>query len=512
MKKLIFTLGGLGGFAYYSTLALPKRELEGEPYSLLPKTIYLDNPNKHFITSTPSKIGIIGGGISGCITAKTLSQQGYNVEILDKNPSVGGLWYSNYDNSGLQFHRDHYNLPDFKFSDDCEILPKQKETAAFIKAYAEKFGILPYVISNTTVKSIKQNPDLSWTVFTNNGDKKYDFLVVCTGPYNKPYMPKFKGIEKFKGKVLHSSEFINAENLCKGKNVIVVGSGKSAFDILAQAKRYGANVHLIMRKTHWLVPPNMTILGIPLGYFTASRLAGFFLDPFYSERTWKDSIISSIGALYWFFVVSAIKKGIPENLMPVSAYKTEKLFRGGARDSEIYEEIGKKIVVLTRGAVEELTENGVALGKKEFPADVIICATGFEREYLDLPAEKDGMWMYRNTILPNVKNLAVVGIINTYCNPLYTNIQAIWLAEVLRGRVRLPGEYKMTEDIKERKEYTRTVLPDEPTLSFSWFPYPMIDQFLNDMGISTQRKKNRLLNWFEPIKPNDYVDVVTHRE
>ena len=511
MKKILFTLGGLGGLSYYLLVPLPKRDLSGPEYSLLPKAGFGDNPNKHFIPSIPHRIGIIGGGISGCITAKTLSQQGYSVEILDKNPSVGGLWYSNYDGAGLQFFYSHYNIPDFTFPQNADPLPRQKETGAFIRAYAEKFGVLPYVVPNITVNNIKQNNDFSWTVSTSGGEKKYDFLVICTGPYNKPYVPKFKGSEKFAGKILHSSEFVNAEEMCKGKNVVVVGSGKSAFDVLGQAKKYGGNVQIIMRKTHWLVPIDLTIFGMPLGYLNSSRFAGLFLDPFYCERSWKDSFFSLLSPMYWAFVTYFIKKGIPENLMPTTPYKKEKHYRGGARDTTLYKEIGEKKIPLTRGAIEELTPYGIIVDNKEIPADVIICATGFEREYMGLPTEKDGLWLYRNTILPKVKNLAVVGIINTYCNPLYTNIQAVWLSEVLRGRVRLPGEFKMIEDVKERKDYTRTIITDDPTVSFSWFPYPQIDQFLNDMGVNIERKPNRLLHWFEPINPSDYTDVVTHR-
>ena len=35
------------------------------------------------------------------------------------------------------------------------------------------------------------------------------------------------------------------------------------------------------------------------------------------------------------------------------------------------------------------------------------------------------IWMYRNTIVPEKKNLAVMGLVNTYGNVMYTNIQAV---------------------------------------------------------------------------------------
>ena len=40
---------------------------------------YIQNPNTHFISKNPQKIGIIGSGIAGLIAAKTLKQQGYHI-------------------------------------------------------------------------------------------------------------------------------------------------------------------------------------------------------------------------------------------------------------------------------------------------------------------------------------------------------------------------------------------------------------------------------------------------
>jgi dimethylaniline monooxygenase (N-oxide forming) len=509
MKK-ITTLAGIGILTYFS-VPFPAIKAEGEPYRLLPKATTADNPNRHILTTVPGTIGIIGGGISGCITAKTLSQQGYSVEVLDKNPELGGLWFGNYDGSGLQFPYAHYDLPDFTFPKNTEEIPKSAEVKSFIEAYAEKFNLKSLYSFNTTVNKIKQNQDLTWTVSTSKGEKKYDFLIICTGPYNKPYMPDFKGAERFQGTIVHSSQFVNAESLCKGKKVVVIGSGKSAFDILAQAKKYEADVSIIVRQTHWLIPVYLKILGLPFGYFGSSRLAGLFLDPFYEERSWKDSFFSFLAPLYWEFVSYFIKKGIPDKLMPINSYKKEKLYRGGARDENLYKEIGENKIPLIKGSVDFISEKGIVINNEFVPADVIVCATGFERNYMGLEHDFDGLWLYRNTILPNIKNLAVVGIVNTYCNPLYTNIQAVWLAEVLRGRVRLPSEYKMTEDIRERKEYTRSLISGETTIPFSWFPYPLIDQFLRDMGLPIERKKNKISYWVHPIKPLDYKEVVTHR-
>jgi len=302
---------------------------------------------------------------------------------------------------------------------------------------------------------------------------------------------------------------LNAEELCKGKKVLVVGSGKSAFDIIGQANQYGASVSALMRKAHWFMSPELSILGINRAVFTASRISGLFLDPFYVEK--PTFLFSHLSEYYWSFIESYLKIGLDNTLIPTSKLKQEKLFRGGARDDSIFKSVLDGQIKIHRGKVDEFYEHGVLSDGTKIEADLVIYATGFNREYFGIKAEEDGLWMYRNTLLPGVKNFAVVGIINTYCNPLYTNIQAVWLAEVLRGRVRLPGDFAMNEDIIRRKEYTRKVISGEATISFSWFPYPMIDQMLRDMGLPENRKKNLYSYWADPINPADYKEVVTHR-
>lgn len=506
-KRLILISAGATGYILYN-FNYPQIQTVGEPYQILPKASLSDHPNLNLITKHPTKIGIIGGGISGSITAKTLIQQGYNVEVLDKNSSFGGLWHNNYDGSGLQFHHCHYNLPDYSFPPNTPSLPKSPEVTKFIESYVKHFNIQKNFQFNTNVLNIKKNNDETWTVCTDKGEKQYDFVILCTGPYNKPFIPSFKGKENYKGTIMHSSEFVNSEKLCKGKKVLVVGSGKSAFDIIGQANQYGANVSALMRKAHWFMSPELSILGINRAVFTASRASGLFLDPFYVE---KPSFLLNFSEWYWRFIESYLKIGLDNNLIPTSKLKQEKLFRGGARDDIIFKSILDGQIKVHRGKVDEFYEQGVISDGEKIEADLIIYATGFDREYFGIKAEEDGLWMYRNTLMPGVKNFAVVGIINTYCNPLYTNIQAVWLAEVLRGRVRLPGDFAMNEDIIRRKEYTRKVISGEATISFSWFPYPMIDQMLKDMGLSERRKKNMYSYWADPINPADYKEVVTHR-
>ena len=71
---------------------------------------------------------------------------------------------------------------------------------------------------------------------------EFDFLILCVGRYGVAKHPKFPheaGPEVFHGQVLHSMEYsrmahADADELIRGKRVVVVGSGKSGIDIVAQ--------------------------------------------------------------------------------------------------------------------------------------------------------------------------------------------------------------------------------------------------------------------------------------
>mgnify|MGYP002173344961 CR=1 FL=1 len=66
-------------------------------------------------------------------------------------------------------------------------------------------------------------------------------------------------------------------------------------------------------------------------------------------------------------------------------------------------------------------------------------ATGYELDLFDFPTTDEGIWLYRNTIHPDFKNVAFMGLSNANGNPLYQGMQALWLTKVIRGRVKIPG-------------------------------------------------------------------------
>ena len=50
----------------------------------------------------------------------------------------------------------------------------------------------------------------------------FDAVLVCSGCYCKPNIPKFLGADKFLGEIIHSSSYRDIQNFY-GKDVLVIG-------------------------------------------------------------------------------------------------------------------------------------------------------------------------------------------------------------------------------------------------------------------------------------------------
>lgn len=70
---------------------------------------------------------------------------------------------------------------------------------------------------------------------------EYDAVVICVGNFNKPFIPSFKGLDKFKGSIRHSITYRKAD-LYKNGKVLLVGSGPSGSDITRQLSKVAEKV------------------------------------------------------------------------------------------------------------------------------------------------------------------------------------------------------------------------------------------------------------------------------
>ena len=66
-------------------------------------------------------------------------------------------------------------------------------------------------------------------------------MLVCNGHLTEPNKPKIPGLEKFKGRVLHTHDYKDFRGF-EDKRVLVVGIGNSAADVACELSRHASHV------------------------------------------------------------------------------------------------------------------------------------------------------------------------------------------------------------------------------------------------------------------------------
>ena len=497
------------GYCLFRELPMPVET--GPAYQPLEHKPYSQHPNVHFLTKAPHSIGIIGAGLAGLETAKALSQQGFHVEVLEKEQRVGGVWADNYDGAGLQGTFPHFHIPDFPWPAGTSLFPKLPEVRAYLESYVAAFHLQPLLSFNSEVTSVSQEKDDTWTVSLSNGHKNhYDFLILCTGPFYNPSIPAIPGLSTFQGTSLHSSQVRDSKLLFSGKRVVVVGGGKSACDILSLASESSVSVTGVMKELAWSGNRVKPCYGRNVMAWMTCRLAGILNPPPSDRDSWPNWALKQVGRLYYGLIEHALVRDIPEIIRPKSSLMAARVIIG--RDEVLFARISKGEVGIVKGTISHITPQGLVVSDSLIPADILVFATGFKPVSFGLTGENDAFWLYRGVINPNIRNFAVIG----YGNGTYTHVrcslQAAWLCDVLRGAVILPDTSSMIAEIEQIK----SVLQGKYGKNACNFAYVInemryYDALLRDMQIQTRRKATLWEDMVGLPDPQDYKLVLTHR-
>src|SRR2546421_2150653 len=186
------------------------------------------------------RIGIIGAGVAGLATAKTLMQAGHDVVVFDRTPDVGGVWSATRRYPGLttQSPKSTYALSDFPMPRDYPEWPTGEQVQVWLAAYAAEFGVARHLCLNTEVTRARPVAggwvlEVRDTVDGTTGSETVDRLVVANGGFCEPLVPRYPGLAEFTaagGRVCAGTELHDAEE-ARGRHRLVGGDGKAAWDV-----------------------------------------------------------------------------------------------------------------------------------------------------------------------------------------------------------------------------------------------------------------------------------------
>ncbi|KAJ3702766.1 hypothetical protein LUZ61_006471 [Rhynchospora tenuis] len=201
---------------------------------------------------------IIGAGPSGLAIAASLTVLSVPYIILERSTGIADLWTNRtYDRLSLHLPKQFCELPHLPFPPNFPIYPSKSQFIQYLETYTLHFSITPH-FSQNVIETRYDTSSSVWRVKTKdcNGNMMVyvsKWIVVATGENAEPVVPMVKGRERFKGDVLHSSEYRNGERF-KGKEVLVIGCGNSGMEICLDLFDHGAHPFLSVRSGVHILP------------------------------------------------------------------------------------------------------------------------------------------------------------------------------------------------------------------------------------------------------------------
>ena len=478
------------------------------------------------MSSDVRKIGIIGAGVGGLIAAKTLLEEGFDCEVLERKGSLGGVWENGYHSLHLQLPKESYEFLDWLMPASYPKFPSCDQIVSYLNSYARHFRIFKKIQFNCRVDKIERGPgEKGWilrcvdTKRDEESIKAYDFVIVCNGLYSTPRIPEFPNQDQFSGRIVHSSLFQGPE-LAEDSRVVVVGFGKSALDRAEDAAQRADQVTLVFRQAHWPVPQKF--FGLIDSKFMISRFVSAFLPLYQHPGKWEKRLHKYGGWLVWCFwrtlewLLRAQYRLKSAGVLPVSPLERD-LFTGDFIASPTtYPLIHKGVIHAEQASIKQFTSDGVELSNGVFvEADTVVLGTGWEYDRSFLPddfdsaAEEDGLYLYRHILHPDFPGIAFVGLASTFNNSLSDHLETRWLVAMLKGDLRLPSPQDMRHEIEQMKVWKRKIMPDQHSraalLQVHILHYH--DELLRDLEINRRRKRNMFAEWFGAYLPADYKDI-----
>ena len=186
---------------------------------------------------------IIGSGQAGLAMSYHLSRLGREYVILEEK-WPGHRWRTErWDAFAYQFPNWTLQLPGYGYQgNDPDGFIVRDEVARFVEGYAA--FIRAPVRGNTRVTALREKPGTQrFIVESTDATIEADNVVVATGPYQRPAIPRLAAAMPPWVCQVHSSSYRNPEQLPPGA-ILVVGSAASGCQIAEDLQESGRQVYL----------------------------------------------------------------------------------------------------------------------------------------------------------------------------------------------------------------------------------------------------------------------------
>ncbi|PAV84801.1 hypothetical protein WR25_13705 [Diploscapter pachys] len=343
--------------------------------------------------------------------------------------------------------------------------------------YAEHYDLLKYTKFHHMVKNVERAPDYKttgkWNVsyVDNEGKEKletFDGVLLCNGHHQFPYMPKFEGQEKFKGRITHSHSYKDHKGY-EDKVCVCVGVGNSGIDVAVELSRIAKQVYLVSRRGTWVLN-KVFDYGMPLDQ-TNSRFRNDVL-----RRIVPPSVTN------WL-----IERRLNQRF-DHALYGLKPKHRVSETHSTVNDELPNRIIsgtVRVKPNIKRFTESGVIFedGTEVDHVDEVVLSTGYKFHFTlveggKLIPVKDNEVSLFEFMFPlettDHNSLAIIGLVQPLGPAMpISEMQARVFFENLTGGRKLPSKMEMEQNIKCKKMAmeARYVKSPRHTIQVDYIPY-----------------------------------------
>ncbi|MCB4821644.1 flavin-containing monooxygenase [Roseicella aerolata] len=204
---------------------------------------------------------VIGAGLSGMYQLIRLRELGMRARVFEAGSGVGGTWYWNR-YPGARFDSESYSYG-YSFSkelleewDWSEHFAPQPETLRYCNYVADKFDLRRDIQFHSRVAAAHwQEATRSWTVTLEDGARHTArYLITAIGVLSTPTLPRFEGIEAFRGQSFHTARWPHEPVDFAGKRVAVIGTGATGVQTIQEVAKTAGHLTVFQRTPNWCAP------------------------------------------------------------------------------------------------------------------------------------------------------------------------------------------------------------------------------------------------------------------
>jgi putative flavoprotein involved in K+ transport len=185
------------------------------------------NPSASIDSREHYEVVVVGAGQAGLAIGYFLARDGLRLVILERAGQIAPAWRKRWESLTLFTPRRYSALPGLPFPGDPDGYPTRDEVIAYLERYAATFE-LPIELKSD-VKGL-EGREGSFILELDDRTITADQVVVATGPFQTPYVPKLA--ERLEPGVFqtHATGYLRPDELPPG-TVLVVGGGNTGFQI-----------------------------------------------------------------------------------------------------------------------------------------------------------------------------------------------------------------------------------------------------------------------------------------